>query len=110
MPGKRIYRVIFTILGLLFGVTLSYLISYIFTTIPQLPDISKRISPIVTGICILAGGIIFFLIAPAVQRAFANLTQEIDRALRKVPVRVFVCGSIGLILVIGALIIKRRRR
>ncbi len=98
MPGKRIYRVIFTILGLLFGVTLSYLISYIFTTIPQLPDISKRISPIVTGICILAGGIIFFLIAPAVQRAFANLTQEIDRALRKVPVRVFVCGSIGLIL------------
>ncbi len=98
MPGKKIYRMLFTILGLLFGVTLSYLISYVFSVVSQLPDYSETLNLIVTGICILAGGIIFYLIAPAVQQAFANLTQELDRALRKVPVRVFVCGSIGLIL------------
>ncbi|MBR2735959.1 MAG: PIN domain-containing protein, partial [Firmicutes bacterium] len=55
---------------------------------------------------ILVGGILFFLIAPAIQRACSRWIQDIDSALKKVPIRVFVCGSIGLIagLVIAFLI------
>ena len=97
MAGKRIYRVIFTILGILFGITLSYFISFVFNEVPQIPVMSERMSLIVTAICILAGGIVFYFIAPAVQRLFSEMIQELDRALRKVLVRVFVCGSIGLI-------------
>ena len=97
MAGRKLYRVIFTILGLLFGVTLYYFLRYLLNTVLQFSELSGKLELILAGICVLAGGIIFFLIAPAVQRLFVNMTQELDRALRKVPIRVFVCGSIGLI-------------
>ena len=97
MAGKRIYRAILSVVGLLFGLAFSYFILFIFEEVPQLPDLSYQLRLMVTGICAIAGGIILYLIAPAVQRGSAGLIQEIDRALRKMPVRVFVCGSIGLI-------------
>lgn len=106
MPVKNLYRWILTILGILIGISLSYFIAFIFNTLPQLPDLTERIGLIVGAVCILAGGILFFLIAPAIQRACSRWIQDIDSALKKVPIRVFVCGSIGLIagLVIAFLI------
>ena len=108
MAGRKLFRAVLTILGMLFGVTLSYFISLLFNAIPQLPDLSGRLGILVTALCVLAGGILFFLIAPAVQRSSARQIQEIDRSLRKLPVRVFVCGSIGLIAgLIVAFLISR---
>ncbi len=98
MGVRKIYRLILAIVGILIGLSVSYFISYIFNAVPQLPDLTERIGLIVAAFSMLAGGIIFFLIAPALQRAFSRWIQEIDSSLKKVPIRVFVCGSIGLIL------------
>lgn len=98
MVGKRIYRGAFTVLGMLLGAVVSYLLSYIFLIVPKLPPFSERISVIVTLGCALIGGVIFFIIAPAAARKASRVTHEIDESLQKVPVRVFVCGSIGLVI------------
>lgn len=97
MAGKRIYRAVFSLLGMLFGISVSYFITFFFHAVPQLPELSERAGYITKGTCIIAGGVLFFLISPAVRRGFAKLMQELDQSLKKVPIRVFVCGSIGLL-------------
>ena len=98
MVGKKIYRAVFTVLGLLCGAGAAYLISFIFKIVPKLPKLNDTITAVIFVVCMLAGGIIFFLMAPAVSRRFEKFSQNMDRSLQKVPIRVFVCGTMGLIL------------
>ena len=98
MIGKKIYRGIFAVLGILCGVGVSYLIHFIFKNVQGLPAIDDKLFVALIAVCAVAGGIIFFLIAPAVSRGFEKLVQDLDKSLQQVPIRVFVCGTIGLIL------------
>lgn len=96
---KRFYRAIFTLLGMCFGVGISFLLDYLLGFIPPIKSVLKGPAFIVMCVvCAILTGLIFYFIAPKVQKSFEKMAQELDSNLQKVPMQEFVCGTIGLLL------------
>ena len=98
MIGKRLFRVLFTFLGILCGVALAFLISYYFNLLSTLPDISKSGLGVLASLLGIGSGLIFFLLSPRVARSTESLTQNLDSATKDRPLREFVFGVIGLVV------------
>ena len=95
---KRFYRVILTLLGLLCGAGFSFIITNLLNHIPSFHRIAMPVSVGIFAVSIIAFGLIFFIIAPSMQRSLEGFTYEIDKSLQKVPIHEFVWGTIGLLL------------
>ena len=95
---KRLFRWIFTLLGMVCGVGIFFLAAYLLRLIPAMPEISGTWSFVLGVVCIAATGLIFFIIAPHVQKGSEKFAQELDVSLRKVPLYELICGTIGLVL------------
>ncbi len=98
MLGKKFLRGVFVLLGILCGAGLAFLIIFLSQLILRTEELSDPVMIGIFSVCMLAGGIIFFLIEPAVMRGLNSLTQEMDQALQKVPVKVMICGTLGLLI------------
>lgn len=84
------------------GAGIFFLVSYLIGLIPAAPKISETWYFVIGAVCIAVTGLIFFLIAPHVQKSSERFAQELDGSLKKVPIHEFICGTIGL--VVGLLI------
>lgn len=102
MEGKRLFRILFTFLGLLCGIALAGSISYYFNLLDTLPDISRSALWVLASLLGIGGGLIFFLLSPRVARSTERLTQRFNTSTQEQPARVFVFGVAGL--VVGLLI------
>ena len=95
---KRFYRAILTLLGLLCGAGFSFIIVKLLEHIPSFDRYSSPVSIGVFIISTISFGLIFYFIAPSMQRSLEGLTHELDKSLQKVPMQEFVWGTIGLLL------------
>ncbi len=95
---KRFYRAILTLLGLLCGAGFSFIIVKLLEHIPSFDSVSTPVSIGVFIVSTISFGLIFFFIAPSMQRSLEGLTHELDKSLQKVPMQEFVWGTIGLLL------------
>lgn len=95
---KRFYRAILTLLGLLCGAGFSFIIVKLLEHIPSFSAVSTPVSIGVFIVCTILFGLIFYFIAPSMQRSLEGLTHELDTSLQKVPMQDFVWGTIGLLL------------
>ena len=95
---KKLFRWIFTLLGMVCGAGIFFLVSYLIRLIPAAPKISETWYFVIGAVCIAVTGLIFFLIAPHVQESSEKFAQELDKSLKKVPIHEFICGTIGLIV------------
>ena len=98
MIGKKIFRVIFTFLGILCGGALAYFIYYTFNNLSTLPDVSRSAEAVLASLMGIAGGLIFFLLSSSVARRAEKMTQYLNTAIQGQPVRYFVFGIIGLLV------------
>ena len=105
---KRFYRALITLLGLLCGAGISFLSLSLLQGVPAFEKIRIPVSIGLSAVVIVSFGIIFYLIAPFIQRSLEGMTRELDSSLQKVPLREFVWGTIGLLLgVIFAFLISQ---
>ncbi len=95
---KKLFRWIFSLLGMACGAGIFFAATYLIRLIPSAPGISQLWYFILCAVCIVVTGLIFFLIAPHVQRGGEQFTRELDDNLKKIPVHEFICGTAGLIL------------
>ncbi len=95
---KRLFRWIFTLLGMVCGAGIFFLAAYLLQLIPAISKISETWSFILGVVCIAVTGLIFFIIAPHAQKGSEKFAQELDVSLRKVPLHELICGTIGLVL------------
>lgn len=98
MIGKRLFRVLFTFLGILCGVALAGLISYYSNILDTMPDISKSGLAVMASLMGIGSGLIFFLLSPKVARSTEYLTENLESATQERPLREFVFGVIGLVV------------
>ena len=93
---KRLFRWIFTLLGMICGAGIFFLAAYLLRLIPAMPEISETWSFVLGVICIAATGLIFFIIAPHVQKGSEKFAQELDVSLRRSTSSYeLICGTIG---------------
>ena len=95
---QKLFRWIFSLLGMACGAGIFFAATYLIRLIPSAPEISQLWYFILGAVCIVVTGLIFFLIAPHVQRGGEQFTRELDDNLKKIPVHEFICGTAGLIL------------
>ena len=95
---QKLFRRIFSLLGMACGAGIFFAATYLIRLIPSAPEISQLWYFILGAVCIVVTGLIFFLIAPHVQRGGEQFTRELDDNLKKIPVHEFICGTAGLIL------------
>ncbi len=95
---KRFYRALLTLLGLLCGAGFSFIIVKLLEHIPSFDKVFTPVSIGVFMVSTISFGLIFFFIAPSMQRSLEGLTHELDKSLQKVPMQDFVWGTIGLLL------------
>ena len=98
MIGKRLFRVLFTFLGILCGVALAGLISYYSNILDTMPDISRSGLAVMASLMGIGTGLIFFLLSPKVARSTEYLTVNLESATQERPLREFVFGVIGLVV------------
>lgn len=103
---RVIYRAAVTLLGLLCGFGIGYILLFIFHRFEIGPALSYRWELIIICIFTVFFGIIFFLIAPALAKSIEKLAAELNENLKKMPAREFLFGTLGLLfgLIIAALI------
>ncbi len=95
---KKYYRTLFTLLGIICGTGIAFLLSHIINILP----IEQKI-PIYVMIggaifCVFATGLIFFIIAPRIVRGAEKAAEELDTSLRKIPMQEVIMGTLGLLL------------
>lgn len=95
---KKLFRWIFSLLGMACGAGIFFAATYLIRLIPSAPGISQLWYFVLGAVCVAVTGLIFFLIAPHVQRGGEQFTQELDDNLKKVPIHEFICGTLGLIV------------
>lgn len=89
-------RLIITAIGMLIGAGIALIISELRSMIPGLKDASEPVCIAVFVACIIITGIIFYILAPALQRAFKKAAQVLDVDFQKVPTNELIVGIIGL--------------
>lgn len=95
---KRFYRTLFTLLGMICGVGIAFLLNFVLRQILSKDELSSLTSMLVLFVCIIVTGLIFFLIAPAIQRSIQRMAQELELYVQKIPTQEFVSGMIGLLV------------
>lgn len=95
---KRFYRAIITLLGLLCGAGISFIIIKLLGHIPSFETVPIPVSIGIFAVCIILFGLIFYLAAPSVQKSLEGFTHELDKSLQKVPMQEFIWGTLGLLL------------
>lgn len=98
MFGKRIFRGVFTFLGILCGGALAYFLYYLFNNLSTLPDLSRSTEAVLASLMGIAGGLIFFLISPSVVRTVERMTQSLNNSIQGQSLQGFVVGTIGLLV------------
>ncbi len=92
----KIFRIVFTLCGLLFGYGVALLIKV--SNLSGFLGMSASEELIMAGGFILLSGIIFFKLAPLVRRHGVKVAKGIESDLAKVPTNDMVAGIIGLII------------
>ncbi|MGN1349959.1 MAG: PIN/TRAM domain-containing protein [Anaerovoracaceae bacterium] len=95
---KRFYRALITLLGLLCGAGVSFLSLSLLQRIEGFEKFQLPVSIGLSAVVIISFGIIFYFVAPYIQRSLEGMTRELDSSLQKIPLREFVWGTIGLLL------------
>ena len=103
---KRFYRTLFTLLGMICGVGIAFLLNFVLRQILGKDELTALTTLLVLGASVIVTGLIFFIIAPAIQRSIQRMAQELELYVQKIPTQEFVSGMIGLLvgLVIAYLI------
>lgn len=96
--AKRFYRALITLLGLLCGAGIGFMLISLLEHIPSFAKYATYVSTGVFTVSVILFGLIFFFIAPSVQRSMENFTKELDSSLQKVPLQEFAWGTSGLLL------------
>ena len=94
-----ILRIIISVAGLILGYGASILVFFILK-MPRFSEIiilTNRLEIIITTVCILLFGLIFYFITPFLKRSGIKITKRIETDLQKIPANDILIGSIGLI-------------
>lgn len=97
---NKILRAIIGITGMLIGYGVSALTIWILN-LPTFSDtiaLTARTRVIISGVCILVFGLIFFFITPALKNRGITLARRIESDLQKVPSSDMVSGTAGLVI------------
>lgn len=95
---KRFYRALISLLGMFCGAGFSFIVLNLLKHVPSFEKVATPVSIGIFTVSIILFGIIFYLIAPSMQRSLDGLTHELDTSLQKVPIQDFVWGTLGLLL------------
>ncbi|MCG8481726.1 MAG: PIN/TRAM domain-containing protein [Clostridia bacterium] len=97
---NKILKAIIGITGMLIGYGISVLIFWILN-LPAFSDmiaLTARTKVIISGVCILVFGLIFFFITPALKNGGIKIARRIESDLQKVPSSDMVSGTAGLVI------------
>jgi len=93
---KKLFRVVVTLCGMLFGYGVSTLIQEL--ALPALSLEMGKIESIVLGACLIVlFGLIFFKFYPALERLLSRTEKTIDTTVSGIPADDLVAGGIGLV-------------
>lgn len=95
---KRFYRALISLLGMFCGAGFSFIVVNLLDHVPSFEKVATPVSIGIFTVSIILFGIIFYFIAPSMQRSLDGLTHELDTSLQKVPIQDFVWGTLGLLL------------
>jgi len=105
---RRLFRIVFTLVGIAIGYGVFLLVSFLFDLSPSLrqyafTDMQKMIFAVTFAIIF---GLIFFRLTPAIGKQSEKVAKNIERDLQSVPTNDIVMGTAGLLtgLVIAFLI------
>lgn len=89
------FRAIFTLLGMICGGGVFILATML---IPSVRNLSGKMNLVIILVCMAVTGLIFFFIAPQIQRSSEKFAQKLDQNLKKLPLHEFLCSVAGLIV------------
>ena len=97
---KKLFRIIFSLVGVLFGYGIFLLIKFLIssTELSAKVLVTETQQFIAAVSCALIFGLIFYLLTPVFGRHGEKLAKNIETDLQKVPTNEIVTGTFGLII------------
>lgn len=95
---KKLHRILLTVFGALCGLGVYFIIEFTIRELTKKDGLAMPIAIAVSAASVIAGAIIFYLIAPAFHSSVLKMSQKIDISLQKVSPQELIFGTIGLIL------------
>ena len=93
---KKVFRVVITLCGMLFGYGVSQIILEL--ALPAIGLEMAKVESWIFGAClIILFGLIFFKLYPALEKLFSKTESTINTSISRIPANDLVAGGIGLV-------------